>query len=329
MGTEHPTDKERQAIQYSAIHGDESARNYLELIDACTQLLENTNGISAARGMVGEHNDIYGQAIDDALADLMPVIYKISANGWESLKYYVPREARKSKGTKNPRERQDSAEQKAQEARRQADFLKARQRQAENQEYLQQAIREVSESGDPAAEASVTLNYHQAMLQALMHLTRGTDCPDQNDIDALAETANDLDIERSAYAADPASFGIPEMQAFIAECISKLGLVKNLCLVCHERMQYDMLENFRSIQSAWAAEREAVKTVHGLLKKLPANYPPAQFEKTAYGYMLQIDRTIIFQKASAEDAVKHTTNYVEAREGHPDLPIGVIYGLYD
>jgi hypothetical protein len=314
--TQHPGPQERRAIQASADKGDTSARDYLELLNTCIHVLEGSNGISLARGMVGEHNDVYSQAVDDALSELMPVIFRISAAGWESLKWYVPQELQDAQ----PPTSTGSYE---------VDQQKARKRQAENQEYLQQAIREVSESGDPAAEASVTLNYHQAMLQALMHLTRGTDCPDQDDIDALAETANDLDIDRQAYAADPASFGIPEMQAFIAECISKLSLVKNFCQVCHDRMQYDMLENFRSIQSAWVAEREAVKTVHDLLKKLPAKYPPAQFEKTVSGYMLQIDRTIIFQKASAEDAIKHTTNYVEAREGHPDLPIGVIYGLYD
>jgi hypothetical protein len=127
MGTEHPTDLERHAIQQRATAGDESARNYLELLDICTQVLEASNGISLARGLVGEHDDVYGQAIDDALSDLMPVIYKVSANGWESLKCYVPREHRKSRGTKNPHERLESAVQNAQEAQRQADLLKDRQ----------------------------------------------------------------------------------------------------------------------------------------------------------------------------------------------------------
>lgn len=92
MSTLHPTDRERRAIQRHADKGDESARDYLELLDICTQVLENTNGISLARGMVGEHNDVYGEAIDDALSELMPMIYKISAGGWDSLKFYVPQE---------------------------------------------------------------------------------------------------------------------------------------------------------------------------------------------------------------------------------------------
>lgn len=42
-----------------------------------------------------------------------------------------------------------------------------------------------------------------------------------------------------------------------------------------------------------------------------------------------IDRTIIFQRASGEDAIKHTQNYVDARKRTPGLPVGVIYGIYD
>ena len=117
----------------------------------------------------------------------------------------------------------------------------------ENQEYLAVAMRQAAESDDPAAEAHITLNHHRAMLQALIHLTRGTDCACQPNIDALAEIASGLEQERAAYAASPASFSPEVMQAFIVECMTKLEPVKNLCQVCHERMQYDMLENFRSI----------------------------------------------------------------------------------
>jgi hypothetical protein len=92
MGTPHPSDQERRAIQRRADQGDESAKNYLELLDVCTRTLEGSNGISLARGMMGEHDDTYGEAIDDALSELMPIIYKCAAGGWESLKYYVPEE---------------------------------------------------------------------------------------------------------------------------------------------------------------------------------------------------------------------------------------------
>jgi hypothetical protein len=92
MGTLHPTDRERQAIQRRADQGDESARDYLELLDTCIHVLEGSNGISLARGMVGEHNDVYGQAIDDALSELMPVLFRIAAGGWDGLKWYVPQD---------------------------------------------------------------------------------------------------------------------------------------------------------------------------------------------------------------------------------------------
>lgn len=76
-------------------------------------------------------------------------------------------------------------------------------------------------------------------------------------------------------------------------------------------------------------EAEVNKTILALLRKLPAGYPEAMFRKGTMGYHLEIGRTIVFQGASPEDAIKHTTNYVEAREQHPDLPVGVIHGIYD
>jgi len=90
MATLHPSERELAHIRKHAEAGDESAKDYLELLDACTQVLETSNGISLARGLIGEHDDVYGHAIDDALAELMPVIYKIAAGGWEGLKWYVP-----------------------------------------------------------------------------------------------------------------------------------------------------------------------------------------------------------------------------------------------
>ena len=76
-------------------------------------------------------------------------------------------------------------------------------------------------------------------------------------------------------------------------------------------------------------DEKAVETIQALLKELPAHYPAANFTKETAGYQLMIGHTMIFKGASSEDAVKHTENYIEARRGYPDLPIGVIYGLYD
>lgn len=91
MATAHPSDAEVARIQHHADAGDTSAQDYLDLLKACTMVLEASNGISFARGMVGKHNDVYGQALDDALAELMPVIIKIAAGNWEGLKSYGPR----------------------------------------------------------------------------------------------------------------------------------------------------------------------------------------------------------------------------------------------
>jgi hypothetical protein len=95
-GTPYPSVGECRAIQRRADKGDQSARNYLELLNICIHVLGGSNGIALARGMVGEHNDVYGQAIDDALSDLMPIIYRIAAGGWDSLKWYVPEDAQQA-----------------------------------------------------------------------------------------------------------------------------------------------------------------------------------------------------------------------------------------
>lgn len=70
-------------------------------------------------------------------------------------------------------------------------------------------------------------------------------------------------------------------------------------------------------------------TIQDLLAKLPADYPQATFSYEPPSYKLMIGNTMIFQGASSSDAIKHTRNYVQEREGHPDLPVGVIYGIYD
>jgi hypothetical protein len=89
MGTRYPTAQERAAIQRNADAGDTSAANYLKLLDACTSILESSNGVSLARGLTGEHDDTYGEAIDDALSELVPVILDMAAGGWESLRFYA------------------------------------------------------------------------------------------------------------------------------------------------------------------------------------------------------------------------------------------------
>ncbi len=52
-------------------------------------MLETSHGITLARGLMGERDDVYGHAIDDALAELVPVILDIATGGWESLRFYA------------------------------------------------------------------------------------------------------------------------------------------------------------------------------------------------------------------------------------------------
>jgi hypothetical protein len=89
MATLYPTERELRLIRHSADKGNESAANYIKLLEVCTSVLENSDGITLARGLVGEHNDIYGHAIDDALSELVPVVLDVAAGGWESLRFYA------------------------------------------------------------------------------------------------------------------------------------------------------------------------------------------------------------------------------------------------
>jgi hypothetical protein len=77
-------------IKRHATKGDESAAKYLKLLEMCVRLLENADGVSLARGLAGEHDDVYMGAIDDALSELVPVIVEIAANGMESIQWYLP-----------------------------------------------------------------------------------------------------------------------------------------------------------------------------------------------------------------------------------------------
>jgi hypothetical protein len=77
------------------------------------------------------------------------------------------------------------------------------------------------------------------------------------------------------------------------------------------------------------SEAEVSAAVHALLDQLPAGYPPASFTVTPEGYQLVIDHTVVFREASDEDAIMGTKNYVEARKRNPDLPVGVVNGIYD
>lgn len=74
---------------------------------------------------------------------------------------------------------------------------------------------------------------------------------------------------------------------------------------------------------------ETEKAILALLKELPAHYPEPKFTKEERGYVLEIDRTLIFNGVPEEEALKDTRHYVEARKKSPTLPIGVIYGIYD
>lgn len=65
---------DRMRVQRDADDGDASAARLLALVDALTQAISIIEGVSAARGMVGEHDDVYGETIDEMMGTIVRAI---------------------------------------------------------------------------------------------------------------------------------------------------------------------------------------------------------------------------------------------------------------
>ena len=74
--------------------GHESASDLADLIECCARILRMQDGIVAARGLIGERENVYAQQISDALGLLIPLVYKwaeVGELGWElALKWFLP-----------------------------------------------------------------------------------------------------------------------------------------------------------------------------------------------------------------------------------------------
>ena len=91
MPTSHPTLAVMAKLHNLSKEGSESAQQLIELIIVCTNVLETFNGFEMVFGILGDSpEEICAQHVDDALADLFPVVLHLCAGGWESLKWYAP-----------------------------------------------------------------------------------------------------------------------------------------------------------------------------------------------------------------------------------------------
>jgi len=57
----------RMRVQRDADDGDASAARLLALVDALNQAIALTEGVGQARAMIGEHDDVYGETIDEMM----------------------------------------------------------------------------------------------------------------------------------------------------------------------------------------------------------------------------------------------------------------------
>jgi hypothetical protein len=69
--------------------------------------------------------------------------------------------------------------------------------------------------------------------------------------------------------------------------------------------------------------------IYDLLDQLPESYPHPDLTQDQRGYMLKIGHDIIYQAIDVREALERTRRYVKERDRFPDLPVGVIDGIYD
>jgi|SRR6185312_5031675 len=65
---------DRKRVQRDAENGDASAQRLLALVDALAQAIAITEGVGTARAMLGEHDDVYGETIDEMMGVIAPAI---------------------------------------------------------------------------------------------------------------------------------------------------------------------------------------------------------------------------------------------------------------
>jgi PII-like signaling protein len=85
--------RELLRIKRHAKNGDEAASKYAKLLETCIQVLDDANGVTLARGIQGEHDDTYGEAIDSALALIIPVVVDITGSA-DVVQWYLPGEVK-------------------------------------------------------------------------------------------------------------------------------------------------------------------------------------------------------------------------------------------
>lgn len=67
-------------IRTDAEHGDPEAGEYLRLVQHCAEILYRVRSSGS-----------YAEKIEDAMKLLVPDIYELSSDGWESLEKYLPK----------------------------------------------------------------------------------------------------------------------------------------------------------------------------------------------------------------------------------------------
>ncbi len=83
------------------------AKKASELLEACCEVVESTDGVDLGIGLVRDSEEICGQIVDGFLNDLMPAIVKAVDGDWRTFDFYFgvedePSEEADDLATKEP-----------------------------------------------------------------------------------------------------------------------------------------------------------------------------------------------------------------------------------
>lgn len=110
----------------------------------------------------------------------------------------------------------------------------------DDQQFLNDALRQATESNDPQAEIGlVLLRYHQAMLNAVLDIKHCDACLAVIDLGQLQATARQ--IQQSNYA------DYQELQSIVK---ARLGDTAKLCNECQRQYKASLLQFFAQMHTA-------------------------------------------------------------------------------
>lgn len=88
METKYPTPRVSHLLKVLTAQGKEDAQIILDIVQACQDALESTNGLDHAIGLVREPDDVLNSFVDDALTNFLAIAIHRTGS-FEGLQWHV------------------------------------------------------------------------------------------------------------------------------------------------------------------------------------------------------------------------------------------------